>query len=287
MRVLDNLATGRKANLKRVERRAELRIGDVRSERATLTAARGCAVVFHLAAMGSVPRSVAEPQYAHDVNATGTLNVLNAAREAGVGRVVLASTSAIYGDVAALPKREDLKPQPLSPYAVSKLAGEHYAKVYADLYGVDTVCLRYFNVYGPRQDPLSEYAAVVPRFFSAAIGGRRAVIYGDGGQTRDFTFVLDCVEGTIRAGTVGTLLRGVVLNIAGGRRTDLNRLHAIIRGLCGSRHEARHAPPRAGDIRHSLASIARAGRILGFRPHYGLADGLRETYPWYAARNGA
>lgn len=282
VRVLDSLINGKLENLASARSGIEFMKGDIRDRSTVRRAVRGAEVVFHLAALGSVPRSVAEPVATHDANTTGTFNVLNAARERGVRRVVYSSTSAAYGDQPTLPKHEGLESRPLSPYAVSKLAGEYYLKVFASLYNVDTVSLRYFNVYGPRQDPKSQYAAVMPRFFSALLRGKRPIIYGDGGQTRDFTFVRDCVDGTSRAGTVRRRLRGEVINIAGGRRTSVNRLYGSIQALCGSRLSAEHVPSRPGEVRDSLASIHKARALLGFRPAYDLRKGLEETHAWYA-----
>ena len=276
VRVLDDFSSGREANLRGVQGRVELRRGDVRDPVAVAEAVSGVEVVFHQAAVPSVPRSVADPLGTDAVNLGGTLRVLEAARGAGVRRLVLAASSSAYGDSALLPKREDMAPEPLSPYALQKHAGEVYARLYTRLYGLETVALRYFNVFGPRQDPESEYAAVVPRFVCAALSGTPPTIYGDGEQTRDFTFVSDAAEANLRAADAPGVA-GSVFNVASGKRTSLNSLWAHIREIVGKEIEARHAPARAGDVRDSLADLTRARDLLGYRPAVSLREGLRRT----------
>jgi len=276
VRVLDDFSTGRDENLRAVHDRVEVRRGDVRETEDVAKAMEGVEVVFHQAAVPSVPRSVADPLGTDAVNLGGTLQVLEGARRAGVRRVVYAASSSAYGDSALLPKREDMPPDPLSPFALQKYAGEVYARMYTRLYGLETVALRYFNVFGPRQDPRSEYAAVVPRFVWAALEGTPPTIYGDGGQTRDFTFVSDAAEANLRAADAPGVA-GAVFNVASGNRTSLNSLWEHIREIVGSKLEARHAPARAGDVRDSLADLTRARDLLGYRPAVPLREGLGRT----------
>ncbi|MBN1166319.1 MAG: SDR family oxidoreductase [Methanospirillaceae archaeon] len=245
-------------------------ITDVSLLRRICTRADG---IFHQAALASVPRSIEDPVSCNEVNITGTLNVLLAARDCGVGRVVAASSAAIYGDDSALPKKEDMVPRPLSPYAVAKLAGEYYGSVFYENYGLESVFLRYFNVYGPRQDPNSDYAAVIPRFISAMISGEQPVIYGDGTQTRDFISVHDVVRANIMA-MEGTVTG--ICNVAGGREVSVNELFWIIADDCGFIGSPVYLPPRPGDIHRSLADISRIREVFGFVPEIRLEEGLRE-----------
>jgi len=234
---------------------------------------RGIDYVFHQAAIPSVPRSVQNPSVTHEANVTGTLNVLLAAKESGVKKVVYASSSSAYGDTPTLPKREDMPPCPLSPYAVSKLAGEYYCNVFQLVYGLPTICLRYFNVYGPRQDPESQYAAVIPRFVTGALEGRPFTIYGDGLQTRDFTYISDVVEANILAAEGDAC---GVCNIGRGERVTINELAGLVIKLVGSDVRPVYSEPRPADILHSLADVSRA-RQFGYNPVYSLEEGLRET----------
>ncbi len=229
--------------------------------------------VFHQAAISSVPRSIDNPRASHDVNVSGTLNVLLAARENSVKKVIYASSSSVYGDTPMLPKREDMMPNLLSPYAVTKLAGEYYCLVFHQVYGLPTVCLRYFNVYGPRQDPNSQYAAVIPQFIKMASVGNPPVIFGDGEQTRDLTFVKDVVEANILAAESDAY---GLFNIARGESVTINELAMLVINIVGKNIELIHQEPRAGDVRHSLADISRA-RAFGYEPKYSLEEGLRET----------
>jgi len=229
--------------------------------------------VFHQAAIPSVPRSIDNPLASHDVNVSGTLNVLLAARRNSAKKVIYASSSSVYGDTPTLPKREDMMPNPLSPYAVTKLAGEYYCLVFHQVYGLPTVCLRYFNVYGPRQDPTSQYAAVIPKFITRAFEGNSPIIFGDGKQTRDFTFIKDVVEANIRA--VKSNACGP-FNIARGESVTINELAKLVINIVGKNIELIHQEPRAGDVRHSLADISRA-RAFGYEPKYSLEEGLRDT----------
>ena len=279
VRVLDNLFTGKRGNLDELALLGgdlDVVEGDIRDAAAVRRAVAGADAVFHHAAEPSVPRSVADPAATYDVNVTGTLTVFLAARDAGCPRIVFASTSAVYGDDPALPKREALPPAPLSPYASSKLAGEHLCQVFSRTFGVEAVALRYFNVYGPRQDPNSAYAAVIPRFLDALASGRQPTIYGDGGQSRDFVSVDDVVEANLRAASVPGI-GGRVFNVASGIAITLNDLLALLAGIAGAPAAARYEPERAGDIRHSLADVSAAREALGWAPRVPFADGLRRT----------
>jgi len=280
VRVLDNLSTGQSSNLSSVFREIDLVERDLRNLSSVTRAMRGCDAVVHLGAVPSVPRSIADPGTTHVANATGTLNVLIAAREEGVGRVVFASSSSIYGANAELPKRESSKPLPISPYAVSKLAAESYCQSFFQVYGLETVALRYFNVFGPRQDPQSEYAAVIPKFIWAFRHGEPPVIFGDGEQSRDFTFVDNVVDANIAAlETAG--VGGRVYNIACGQQITLNQLAVGLRKEIGATVEAVHGPPRPGDVRHSVADISLARDELAYEPTVGLEEGLRRTVAYF------
>jgi len=234
--------------------------------------------IFHQAAIASVPRSIKNPLATNEANITGTLNVLVAAKECGVRKIVFASSSSVYGDTPTLPKREDMEPHPLSPYAVSKLAGEHYMNVFTKLYGIKTIALRYFNVFGPRQDPNSDYAAVIPKFITRTLNHQSPVIFGDGTQTRDFTFVKDVVQANIRA--MQSEAEGV-FNVACNQRIDLNTLAQLIMEITGITIPITYESPRAGDIRDSLADITRAKSGFNYEPVYTIKTGLRETIKWY------
>jgi UDP-N-acetylglucosamine/UDP-N-acetyl-alpha-D-glucosaminouronate 4-epimerase len=280
VRVLDNLSTGRRSNLDSVSREIELIKGDLCDLSSVSSAMRGCDAVVHLGAVPSVPRSIADPGTTHVANATGTLNVLLAARDAGAGRVVFASSSSIYGAAAELPKRESLRPLPISPYAVSKLAAESYCRSFFEVYGLETIALRYFNVFGPRQDPQSEYAAVIPKFIWSFRNGEPPVIFGDGEQSRDFTYVDNVVDANIAAlETPG--VGGRVYNIACGQRITLNELAGSLRTVIGAEVEPVHGPARAGDVRHSVADITLAREELGYDPTVELHEGLRRTVAYF------
>jgi nucleoside-diphosphate-sugar epimerase len=282
VRVLDNLSTGRRSNLSSILREIELVEGDLRNLPAVSRAMRGCEAVVHLGAVPSVPRSIADPGTTHVANATGTLNVLIAAREAEASRVVFASSSSIYGAAPELPKREAVKPLPISPYAVSKLAAESYCQSFFQVYGLETVALRYFNVFGPRQDPQSEYAAVIPKFIWSFRHGEPPVIFGDGEQSRDFTYVDNVVDANIAAlQTPG--IGGSVYNIACGERITLNQLAGALRKELGADVDAVHGPARPGDIRHSIADITLAREELAYEPTVSLEEGLRRTIAYFVA----
>lgn len=281
--MLDNLSTGHIENIEPLiqEGRISFVQGSVTDLPLLQRVFEGADGVFHQAALPSVQRSVENPMATHEANVTGTLNVLIAARDCGVKKVVMASSSSVYGNTPTLPKREDMVPAPLSPYAVSKLADEHYASVFSDLYGLSAVCLRYFNVFGPRQDPNSQYAAVIPNFLMRVLDGRPPLIDGDGEQTRDFTYVKNVVQANIRA--MESDAEGA-FNIACGERTSINALARAIMDLAGADLEPVHRERRAGDVRDSLADITRAREAFGYEPAYSLEDGLAETIRWFSAR---
>jgi nucleoside-diphosphate-sugar epimerase len=284
-RVLDDFSTGRRENLAEAEAWArdgggacEIVEGDIRDAEVCRAAIAGVDYVLHQAAVPSVQRSIQDPAATNDVNVNGTLNLLLAARDAGVKRFVSASSSSLYGDSEVLPKVETMPPRPISPYALQKLSGEIYCRLFHDLWNVPTVALRYFNVFGPRQDPDSEYSAVVPKFVTAIKSGKRPTIYGDGEQTRDFTFVSNAVQANLRACEAGDSALGEAYNIACGHRISLNRLVEILAGLAGAEVDPEYAGPRPGDVRDSLADIAKAGERLGYRPEVGVEDGLGRVW---------
>jgi nucleoside-diphosphate-sugar epimerase len=276
VRVLDNFLTGKKENLNSFRGKIELIEGDIRDFETCRRASLDADYVLHQAALPSVPRSVENPVLANEINVTGTLNVLLAACQAKVKRVVFASSSSVYGDDARLPKKEGLEGRPLSPYALTKLAGENYCRVFSQIYGLSTVALRYFNVFGPRQDPHSQYAAVIPNFIIRILKGESPTIYGDGEQSRDFTFVSDIVEANLLAATA-TGVSGEVFNIACGQKTTVNRLVQEINEILGTRITPVHQDARLGDIRHSLADISRAQELIRYRPRFSFRRGLEQT----------
>jgi UDP-glucose 4-epimerase len=286
VRVLDDFSSGRESNVAHLSERIELVRGDLADPPTAARAMQGIEVVFHQGAVPSVPRSVAEPLRTNRANLDGTLNVLECARQGGVRRVVFAASSSAYGDTEVLPKVESMPANPLSPYALQKYGGEVYCRLYHQLYGLETVALRYFNVFGPRQDPKSEYAAVVPRFATACLRGEPARINGDGGQSRDFTFVADAVRANLLAADASKA-PGHVVNVAGGRRISLLELLAALQAITGSSVAPVHGPARAGDVRHSQADLGRARELLGFEPAVSLEEGLRRTVESLAgAREG-
>jgi len=280
VRVLDNLSTGKVANLEPCGGKVELLRGDLTDPVAVAEAVHGVDCVFHEAALASVPRSVEAPLETHAACVTGTLTLLDAARRAGVRRLVYAASSSAYGDRPTSPKHESDLPLPISPYGAAKLAAELYCQAFTATYNFETVALRYFNVFGPRQDPDSPYSAVIPLFLTAMLAGRRPTIYGDGHQSRDFTFVSNVVHGNLLAADAPSVA-GRVFNIANGRATSLLELLAQLNGLLGLRIEPIHAPPRAGDIRESLADITAARQALGYEPLLGFDEGLRQSIGYY------
>jgi nucleoside-diphosphate-sugar epimerase len=286
VRVLDNFSTGKRQNLASWLSQIELIEGDIRDLDAVRRAMQGVGYVLHQAALPSVPRSIADPVSTHQVNATGTLNVLLAARDAGVKRLVYASSSSVYGNSPELPKREDMPTNPLSPYAASKLAGENYCRAFWQVFGLETVCLRYFNVFGPRQDPTSQYAAVIPKFITAMLDGRHPVIYGDGTQSRDFTYVENVVQTNLLAcHTEG--VAGEVFNVACGERFTLLDLVGELEAVIGEKAEPKFTAPRPGDVKHSLAAIGKAGQRLGYDPAVCFEEGIRHTVAFFDAAVGA
>jgi len=284
VRVLDNLMTGKKENLAPFIDRVEFIEGDIRDLDICRRAVRGADHVLHQAALPSVPRSVEDPLLANGINVTGTLNMLLAARDAGVWSFVMASSSSVYGDDPRTPKREGQEGKPLSPYAVGKFVGEKYCEVFHDLFRMKTVALRYFNVFGPRQDPESQYAAVIPLFITKVLRGERPVVYGDGEQSRDFTYVDNVVEANLLAAESG-VAGGETLNIACGERLTINALLTAVNGILGADIRAVNAEPRPGDIRHSTADVGRARRVLNFNPRVPFLEGLRKTVDWYRERS--
>ncbi len=280
VRVLDNFSTGRRENLSSVEDGVDILEGDIRDVPVVERAVKGVEVVFHEAALASVPRSVADPVSSNEVNVTGTLNLLVASRDSGVRRLVYASSSSVYGDSPELPKRERMAPSPESPYAASKLAGENYCRVFSSLYGLECVSLRYFNVFGPRQDPSSQYAAVVPLFVKALLEGTPPVIYGDGEQSRDFTYVANVVDANVLA-LSATGVAGGVFNTACGRTSTVNELLAKLQGIIGTSLIAHHTDTRAGDVKHSFADISKAEGALGLVSGVSLDEGLALTVDWF------
>lgn len=276
VRILDNFTTGRRENIEHLAGRVDVIEGDIRDADAAARAVAGADTVFHLAALASVPRSVDDPVTSNDVNVNGTLSMLIASRNASVRRFVYSSSSSVYGDTPELPKREDMPARPMSPYAVGKLAGEYYTRTFYGLYGLETVCLRYFNVFGPRQDPTSQYAAVVPIFTSRLLAGQAPTIYGDGEQSRDFTYVSSVVDANVLA-SEKTGAEGGVFNIARGHTITVNELYDRLQGLTGTTIDAVYEEARPGDVKHSFADIEQARRALGFSPDVGLEEGLELT----------
>jgi nucleoside-diphosphate-sugar epimerase len=287
VRVFDNFLTGRRENLAGFAEEYgdafELVEGDLRDLDAVRGAVSGSDYVLHQGALPSVPRSVADPVLTNAINVDGTLNVLVAARDAGVRRVVFAASSSAYGDTPELPKRESMTPNPRSPYAAQKLAGEHYLRIFHSVYGLETVALRYFNVFGPRQDPKSTYAAVIPSFVTSVLSGTPPVVHGDGGQTRDFTFIDNVVHANLAACEASAEACGKVFNIACGDRVSLLDILEAVYVLAGKRVEPRFEPPRAGDVRDSLADISLARRLLGYEPKVRFAEGLARAMAYYRA----
>ena len=285
VRVLDNLSTGRKSNLDAIRAECpkgkfEWLEGDLRSLPKCKEACEGVEYILHEAALASVERSIRNPVESTEVNVGGLVNLLVAARERGVRRVVLASSSSVYGDTPTLPKHEAMETHPLSPYAATKLAGEHFAWVWERSLGLSTVCLRYFNVFGPRQDPKSEYAAVIPRFVTAILKKERPIVFGDGGQTRDFTFIDNVVQANLDACTRPEA-GGESINIAAGEQNSLLQLLEQLGSILGAKPDPEFRPARAGDVRHSYADVSKARQLLGYAPAVNFRDGLARTVEYY------
>ncbi|HKR00097.1 MAG TPA: SDR family oxidoreductase [Pyrinomonadaceae bacterium] len=281
VRVIDDLSTGHRENLEEIKGELDFHQASLADEQALRRALEDVEVVFHEAAIPSVPRSVKNPVETHVACVDGTFALLNQARLKGVRRVVYAASSSAYGDQPTLPKAEEMRPDPLSPYAVAKLVGEYYCQVFTRAYNLETVCLRYFNVFGPRQDPSSEYSGVISRFISVLLSNEQPIIYGDGEQSRDFTYVGDVVAANMRAAET-TKGVGRVINFARGERTTLNQLLEILKSITGRADaQAEYREPRKGDVRHSLADITRAREMLGYEPRVSLEEGLRKTIEWW------
>ena len=277
---IDNLLTGKEANLEEVRHAIDFRRADIRHYEEIAPLVRGAAVVFHEAAIPSVPRSIDDPVPSHEVNIDGTFNVLRAAHEGKVGRVVYAASSSAYGDTLVLPKVESMTPRPKSPYALQKLVGEYYCSVFSSVYGLETVALRYFNVYGPRQDPTSPYSGVLSLFLKAVLERTQPTIFGDGEQSRDFTYVEDVAELNLKAARAGNVA-GKIYNGGNGGRITLNQAWGLVQKLEGVQIPAVYGPPRAGDVRDSQADTAAAIRDLGHAPRYSFEEGMRLTLEWY------
>lgn len=278
--VIDNLTTGNETNLAHIIDKISFYKGDIRDTDLLEKSAAGCDIIFHLAAIVSVPETVADPIASAGVNDFGTLLVLETARKMNVRRVVLSSSCAVYGDDPHLPKNEGMAPKPCSPYAVHKLSGELHARLYFELYGLETVCLRYFNVFGPRQDPSSPYSGVISIFMARAAAGKSPLIYGDGTQSRDFIFVQDVVQANLQAAGLPSVAGGIC-NVGSGNSVSINQLWEMIGSLDGSAGKPDYAPVRSGDILHSVADISLAETVLEFEPQVDLAKGLAQTYSWY------
>jgi UDP-glucose 4-epimerase len=280
VRAIDDVSSGYRANLAGLGEGLTFYEESILDLKLLRRAFEGADVVLHQAALASVPESVEDPVGCNSVNVEGTLNVLLAARDCGVKRVVFASTCALYGDDPQIPKREDMPPAPKSPYAVSKLAGEQYCRVFGETFGLETVCLRYFNVYGPHQDPHSSYAAAVPVFIYCLMQGRRPRVFGDGEQSRDFVFVEDVVEANLQAARAPGAA-GAILNIGSGRQTTINDVLRALQEAMGETAEPEHCDERQGDVRHSLADISRAREAIGFEPQVAFEEGVCRTVEWY------
>lgn len=283
VRVVDNFDTGRRETLDSLRGQLEVIEGSIADGALMNKAMKGIDIVFHEAARGSVPRSVEDPAGTHEANVTGTLQVLISARDAGVQRVVCASSSSIYGETPELPKNETMPATPMSPYGLSKLMLEYYCRLFTQIYGLETVALRYFNVFGPRQNPFLQYAAVIPLFILQMMQGKPCTIYGDGEQTRDFTYVADCVRANLLASTAPGAA-GKVYNIACGGQISVNELHAELKDMIPSGVNPVYEPGRPGDIKYSFADIGRAKKDLGFSPSFSLKSGLEQTVRWFAAQ---
>lgn len=280
VRVLDNLLTGHHANLVHLEDKIEFVEGSICDAEVTQKAMEGVKVVFHEAAIPSVPRSVVEPRLSHEANVEGTFNILLAAKEAGVKRVVYAASSSAYGDTEVLPKHIEMLPNPLSPYAAQKLFGEYYCQVFSKVYGLETVSLRYFNVFGPRQDPSSQYSGVISKFVTSLLANEPPTIFGDGEQTRDFTYIDNVVNANLLAAETPNA-NGIVVNVGVGDRISLNQLLAELQKIIGTNLTPIYAEARAGDVRDSQADISHTETLLGYKPVVGFAEGLRQTVAWY------
>lgn len=283
--VLDDLSAGKESNLAEIRGKIDLHIGSVTDLAAVQSACHGADYVIHLAARTSVPRSVQDPLETNHINIDGTLNVLVAARDAKARRFVYAASSSAYGETPTLPKTEAMQPDPISPYGITKYVGELYAQVFGRVYGQENVCVRYFNVFGPRQDPSSQYSGVLSRFMLAVIEGQRPVVYGDGEQSRDFTFIENIVDETLRACEAPNA-SGMVFNGGTGERITLNQVLKLLEKITGTNIQAKYDPPRTGDIRDSQADVSLARKVLGYEPRVHFEEGLQRTWKWYKSVYG-
>ncbi|HET9837532.1 MAG TPA: SDR family oxidoreductase [Candidatus Angelobacter sp.] len=286
VRGLDDFSTGKWENIAAIESQIDFRGVSLLDQAGLASACQGIDYVIHQAALPSVPKSIAEPELTHSVNVNGTLNLLLAARDAGVKRVVYAASSSAYGNSETLPKHEAMIPRPISPYAVQKLTGEYYMQAFAEVYGLETVSLRYFNIFGPRQDANSQYSAVLAKFITRMQQGEAPTIFGDGEQSRDFTYVANAVQANLKA-CLAPGVSGKMFNVATGTRFSLNQTFEMLRRIIGFNGAAKHAAERAGDVKHSLADISLAQKHLGYAPEVGFEEGLRRTVEWYSEKRGA
>ncbi|HJT69068.1 MAG TPA: SDR family oxidoreductase [Terriglobales bacterium] len=279
---IDNFSTGKRENIAEILDQIDFREADLLNPHALNEACRGVDCIFHEAALPSVPKSIVDPLASNRANVDATLQLLIAARDAKVKRVVYAASSSAYGDAPSLPKREDMLPDPISPYAVAKLAGEHYMTSFFRCYGLETVSLRYFNIFGPRQDACSAYAGVLAKFITQMLDGEQPIIFGDGAQSRDFTYIDNAVHANLLAAKApASQVAGEVFNVATGARFDLNQTFQLLREITGYSGDVAYRPERAGDVKHSLADLSKAERLLGFKPCVDFEEGLRRTVEWY------
>ena len=284
VRGIDNLSTGKPENIAEILNRIDFREADLLDMDAMRRACAGVDCVFHQAAIPSVPKSVKDPLGSNQSNVDGTVNILIAARDAKARRVVYAASSSAYGDTPTLPKHEEMKPDPISPYAVAKLASEYYLVSFYRCYGLETVCLRYFNIFGPRQDPTSPYSGVLAKFITQMLNGEQPTIFGDGSQSRDFTYIDNAVDANLLASKApAAAVAGGVFNVATGTRADLNETFQILKKLTGYSGDVKYGPEREGDVKHSLADISSAEKHLGYKPQVNFEEGLRRTVEWYRA----
>lgn len=285
VRVLDNFSTGRRENIEHFKKDIELIEGDMRDQEITDQAVDGIDMILHEAALPSVPRSIKAPVTSNDVNVGGTLKLLSSAQKAGVQRMIMASSSSIYGNTVELPKHEGMMPKPMSPYAVTKLTGEHYLRVYHELYDMETLAIRYFNVFGPRQDPTSQYSGVIAKFMTAALEGTKYTVNGDGTQARDFTYIDNVVKGNLLA-LRASKLGGESVNVACGGKYSLLDLTEAINQAAGVNLPIEFGEDRAGDVKYSMAAIEKAKKLLGYEPDIDFFEGIKRTFEWYSAHVG-
>ena len=284
VRGVDNFSTGKRGNIEELLSRIDFQEADLLDLDAMKAACRGADFILHQAAIPSVPKSVLDPLGSNRANVDGTVNILIAARDAKVKRVVYAASSSAYGDTPTLPKQEEMTPNPISPYAVAKLASEYYMKSFFRCYGLETVCLRYFNIFGPRQDPTSPYSGVLAKFITSMLNGEQPTIFGDGSQSRDFTYIDNTVSANLLACKAPASAVGQVFNVATGHRIDLNETFRVLKKITGYSGDMKYAQERAGDVKHSLADISKAQQYLGYKPLVYFEEGLKKTVDWYRAQ---